>query len=48
MTAIWIDSCMARYDGKPTVIADTRFENEIKIIREMGGINLTSKKRTRS
>ena len=35
--AIWIDSCMARYDGKPTVIADTRFENEIKTIREMGG-----------
>ncbi len=35
--SIWIDSCMARYDGKPTVIADTRFENEIKIIREMGG-----------
>jgi hypothetical protein len=28
--AIWVDSCMARYDGKPTVIADTRFENEIK------------------
>jgi hypothetical protein len=35
--AIWIDSCIARYDGKPTVIADTRFENEIKTIREMGG-----------
>jgi len=35
--AIWIDSCMARYDGRPTVIADTRFENEIKTIREMGG-----------
>jgi|TARA_B100001093_G_C26657797_1_gene940421 hypothetical protein len=35
--AIWIDSCMARYDGKPTVIADTRFENEIKTIREIGG-----------
>jgi hypothetical protein len=35
--AIWIDSCLARYDGKPTVIADTRFENEIKTIREMGG-----------
>ena len=33
--AIWIDSCMARYDGKPTVIADTRFENEIKTIREI-------------
>ena len=35
--AIWIDSCIARYNGKPTVIADTRFENEIKTIREMGG-----------
>jgi hypothetical protein len=35
--AIWVDSCMARYDGRPTVIADTRFENEIKTIREMGG-----------
>ena len=35
--AIWIDSCIARYDGNPTVIADTRFENEIKTIREMGG-----------
>jgi len=35
--AIWVDSCMARYDGQPTVIADTRFENEIKTIREMGG-----------
>jgi hypothetical protein len=34
--AIWIDSCMARYDGEPTVIADTRFENEIKTIREWG------------
>ena len=35
--AIWVDSCMARYDGNPTVIADTRFPNEIKTIREMGG-----------
>jgi hypothetical protein len=35
--AIWIDSCLARYDGKPTVIADTRFENEIKMIQESGG-----------
>lgn len=35
--AIWIDSCMARYDGKPTVIADTRFPNELKQIREQGG-----------
>ena len=35
--AIWIDSCMARYKGQPTVISDTRFENEIKTIREAGG-----------
>ena len=42
--AIWIDSCMARYDGKPTVIADTRFENEIKTIREMGGSILLVKR----
>ena len=42
--AIWVDSCMARYDGKPTVIADTRFENEIKIIREMGGSILLVKR----
>jgi len=42
--SIWIDSCMARYDGKPTVIADTRFENEIKIIREMGGSILLVKR----
>jgi len=42
--AIWVDSCMARYDGKPTVIADTRFENEIKTIREMGGMILLVKR----
>ena len=35
--AIWIDSCLARYKGEPTVISDTRFENEIKTIREFGG-----------
>jgi hypothetical protein len=34
---IWIDSCLARYKGEPTVISDTRFENEIKTIRESGG-----------
>ena len=34
---IWIDSCMARYKGEPTVISDTRFENEIKMIKESGG-----------
>ena len=42
--AIWIDSCIARYDGKPTVIADTRFENEIKTIKEMGGTILLVKR----
>jgi len=42
--AIWVDSCMARYDGKPTVIADTRFENEITTIREMGGTILLVKR----
>ena len=42
--AIWVDSCMARYNGKPTVIADTRFENEIKTIREMGGSILLVKR----
>ena len=35
--AIWIDSCLMRYNGTPTVIADTRFENEIKTIRQAGG-----------
>ena len=35
--SIWIDSCMARYKGEPTVISDTRFENEIKMIKESGG-----------
>jgi len=35
--AIWIDSCLSRYDGKPTVISDTRFQNELKTIKENGG-----------
>jgi hypothetical protein len=35
--AIWIDSCLSRYDGKPTVISDTRFQNELKTIKEQGG-----------
>jgi hypothetical protein len=35
--AIWIDSCLSRYDGKPTVISDTRFQNELKTIKEHGG-----------
>ena len=35
--AIWIDSCLSRYDGEPTVISDTRFQNELKTIKEHGG-----------
>lgn len=35
--AIWIDSCLSRYDGQPTVISDTRFQNELKTIKEYGG-----------
>ena len=35
--AIWIDSCLSRYDGRPTVISDTRFQNELKTIKEHGG-----------
>jgi hypothetical protein len=35
--AIWIDSCLMRYNGTPTVIADTRFQNELKMIRKTGG-----------
>jgi hypothetical protein len=35
--AIWIDSCLMRYKGTPTVIADTRFQNELKMIRKSGG-----------
>ena len=35
--AIWIDSCLMRYNGKPTVIADTRFQNELKMIKKSGG-----------
>ena len=35
---IWLDSCMGRYKGQNTVIADTRFVNEIKTIKEHGGI----------
>ncbi len=37
LDSIWVDSCMARYHGKSTVISDTRFVNEIKQIREQGG-----------
>jgi hypothetical protein len=28
--AIWIDSCLARYKGEPTVISDTRFDHTCK------------------
>ena len=31
--AIWVDSCMGRYKGQKTVIADVRFPNEVKQIR---------------
>lgn len=37
LDSIWIDSCMSRYKGDNTVISDTRFENEIKTIRDNGG-----------
>lgn len=35
--AIWVDSLIARYKGKNTVISDTRFQNEIVQIRKKGG-----------
>ena len=35
--AIWIDSCLSRYNGEPTVISDTRFQNELKTIKEHRG-----------
>ena len=35
--AIWIDSCLSRYNGRPTVISDTRFQNELKTIKENKG-----------
>ena len=34
---IWVDSCIGRYKGQNTVIADTRFPNEVKQIRAHGG-----------
>lgn len=37
LDSIWIDSFVARYKGNATVISDTRFVNEIKIIRNQGG-----------
>jgi hypothetical protein len=42
--AIWVDSCLGRYDGKPTVISDTRFPNEIDQIRARGGKIIRVKK----
>jgi len=35
--AIWVDSVISRYKGKPTVISDTRFQNEIKTIKAHSG-----------
>ena len=37
LDTIWIDSCLMRYNGTPTVIADARFQNELKIIQKTGG-----------
>ena len=34
---IWVDSVVNRYKGIPTVISDTRFQNEIKTIKAHGG-----------
>ena len=34
---IWVDSCIGRYKGQPTVISDTRFVNEVKTIKAHGG-----------
>tara|TARA_Y100000758_G_scaffold223123_1_gene161109 strand:- start:2088 stop:2684 length:597 start_codon:yes stop_codon:yes gene_type:complete len=35
---IWVDSLIARYKGKKTVVSDTRFQNEIKTIKAHGGV----------
>jgi len=37
LDSIWVDSLIARYQGKNTVISDTRFVNEIKTIRDHSG-----------
>lgn len=37
LDSVWVDSLIARYRGKNTVISDTRFVNEIKTIRDHGG-----------
>ena len=42
--AIWVDSCIGRYKGQNTVISDTRFPNEVKKIREHGGIIILVKR----
>ena len=42
--AIWVDSCLGRYNGKPTVISDTRFPNEVEQIRARGGKIIRVKK----
>lgn len=42
--AIWIDSCLGRYNGKATVISDTRFPNEVDQIRSRGGKIIRVKK----
>ena len=35
--SVWVDNLIARYQGKNTVIRDTRFVDEIKTIRDHGG-----------
>lgn len=37
LDSIWVDSLVARYHGENTVISDTRFVNEINVIRRQGG-----------
>jgi len=37
LDSLWVDSLVSRYKGENTVISDTRFENEIRIIRQNGG-----------
>ena len=41
---IWVDSCLGRYDGKDTVISDTRSPNEVDQIRSRGGKIIRVKK----
>ena len=42
--SIWVDSCIGRYKGQNTVMSDTRFPNEVKKIREHGGIIILVKR----